>query len=111
MKPIEVVVQGTVMEDGRLVLDENPNLPPGRVCATLRPVSSPAPPGETLTDTLRSIWTAQEARGYRGRPWAEIMTDLDALRDEWDEGRPPAAPRSDGCDHAPPTLDMPGGRK
>jgi hypothetical protein len=111
MKPVEVVVQGTVMEDGRLVLDENPNLPPGRVCAILRPVPSPAPPDETLTDTLRRIWAAQEARGYKGRPWSEIMADLDTLRDEWDEGRPLAVPRSNECDEAPPALDMPGGDK
>ena len=36
MSLIETVIEGTLQADGTLVLDENPNLPPGRVTVLLR---------------------------------------------------------------------------
>ncbi len=38
MNTNSVQIQGTLQPDGQLVLDEKPNLPPGRVRVTVQPV-------------------------------------------------------------------------
>jgi len=85
MKPIEVVVEGALTEDGQLILDEKPDLPAGRVRVRLWSAERPAESDETMWDVLDRIHTDQRARGYRGRSLAEAVTEVRALRDEWDE--------------------------
>jgi len=78
-----IEIQGTLRQDGSLVLDEKPNLPPGRVRVTVEPVLDP-----TQTDvwqTLEQIWTAQRARGYVPRSREEIDAALDLSRQEDEE--------------------------
>src|SRR4051812_43957308 len=67
-KPVEV--QGTLREDGTLVLDEKPNLPPGRVKVTVEPV-----PDLTQTEIwqfFERIWAEQRARGHVPRTREQI---------------------------------------
>jgi hypothetical protein len=85
MKAIEVVVEGALTEDGQLVLDEKPNLPPGRVKVWLQPSGQQEPAQETLWGALEGIHRAQQARGFKGRSLAEAVAEVRALRDEWDE--------------------------
>jgi hypothetical protein len=84
MATTEVVVRGAVTADGRLVLDEQPQLPPGRVEVTVRPVGGAAPGRRTTFEALEEIWADLDAQGVRGRTGAEAVADVRALRDEWD---------------------------
>jgi len=85
-----IELQGTLREDGTLVLDEKPNLPPGRVKVTVAPVSD-----LTQTDVwqiLEQIWAGQRARGHVPRSREEIDAELEASRQE-DEERQQALER------------------
>ena len=79
-----IEIQGTLREDGTLLLDQHPNLPPGRVKVTVEPV-----PDLSQTDVwqvLERIWAGQRARGHVPRSREEIDADLEASREE-DEAR------------------------
>ena len=65
-------------------LDEKLDLPPGRVKITVQ-VASPEPAGEDSWTVLESIWAQRKALGMRGRTKEEIDTDVNALREEWNE--------------------------
>jgi hypothetical protein len=78
-----VEIQGTLREDGTLVLDEMPNLPPGRVRVTVQPVLD-----YTQTDIWKfsaGIWAEQAARGHVPRSKEEIDAELEAARQEDEE--------------------------
>ncbi len=78
-----VEVQGTLREDGTLVLDDKPNLPPGRVKVTVEPL-----PDLTQTDVwqvLERIWASQRARGHVPRTREQIDAALEAARREDEE--------------------------
>jgi len=83
MGATEAVIEGVLTEDGQLILDERPNLPPGRVRVAVQAVSETPETGETMFDVLERIWAEQDARGFRGRPVNELLAELDAMRDEW----------------------------
>jgi hypothetical protein len=77
-----VEVQGTLHEDGTLVLDDKPNLPPGRVRVIVQPLVESAV--TRFQQLLRSIWDAQTARGHVPRSAEEIDRERRALREEMD---------------------------
>jgi hypothetical protein len=75
-----IEIQGTLREDGTLVLDDKPNLPPGRVKVIVEPV-----PDITQTDVwqvLERIWAGQRARGHVPRTREQIDAELEAARQE-----------------------------
>jgi len=78
-----VEVEGTLQADGTVVLDSQPELPPGRVRVTLQPVVdyTQSPVWKTLT----KIWEGQMTRGHVPRSKEEIDADLAELRDEFEE--------------------------
>jgi hypothetical protein len=78
-----VELQGTLQADGTLLLDEKPNLPPGRVRVTVQPVLD-----ITQTDIwqyVERIWAEQRARGHVPRSKEEIDADIAASRQEDEE--------------------------
>jgi hypothetical protein len=78
-----IEIQGTLREDGTLVLDNKPNLPPGRMKVTVEPL-----PDLTQTDVwqvLERIWAGQRARGHVPRTREEIDAELEAARQEDEE--------------------------
>ena len=78
-----IEIQGTLREDGTLVLDDKPNLPAGRVKVTVEPV-----PDLTQTDVwqvLERIWAGQRARGHVPRAREQIDVELEAARQEDEE--------------------------
>jgi hypothetical protein len=77
-----VEVQGTLRADGTLVLDEKPDLPPGRVRVTMQPAEQPP----DVIEVLRRIHAEQAARGHVPRSREEIDADIAAMREE-DEQR------------------------
>jgi hypothetical protein len=78
-----IEIQGALREDGTLVLDNKPNLPPRRVKVTVEPL-----PDLTQTDVwqvLERIWAGQRARGHVPRTREQIDAELEAARQEDEE--------------------------
>jgi hypothetical protein len=85
-----------VTAEGQLVLDEQPDMPPGRVEVIVRPLQDAGPAGHPMFDTLKRIWAEQEARGFTGgRSAEEAAADVRALRDEWDDHQQDLEQRQD----------------
>jgi len=78
-----VVVRGAVTPEGQLVLDELPNVPPGRVEVTVRVLPDETPGEHPMFATLRRIWASLDAQGFSGRTGEQIVADVRAMRDEW----------------------------
>jgi hypothetical protein len=84
----ETVIQGTLQPDGTLVLDERPNLSPGRVTVVLRqePQAKRCQQlGDDFFQMMEGIWAAQKARGFVPRNADEVETERRKLREESDE--------------------------
>src|SRR5437764_15084048 len=62
MSQTQVDVQGTLQPDGTLLLDEKPNLPPGRVRVVVQTVPEPA--SEGWWPYLQRVRAEREAAGY-----------------------------------------------
>jgi hypothetical protein len=82
MTPNAIEIQGTLREDGTLVLDEKPNLPPGRVKVVLQPAHLHEGDGNDAIAVLDRIHNAQARRGYAPRSVEEINADLADMRDD-----------------------------
>jgi hypothetical protein len=83
MTTTAIEIQGTLREDGTLLLDQKPNLPPGRVKVIVEPIID-----LTQTDVwqvLERIWASQRARGHIPRSREEIDAELEASRQEDEE--------------------------
>jgi hypothetical protein len=79
----EAIVEGTLRPDGTLELDCKPNLPPGRV--TIRVQSLPQlPDGDPFWEMMKEIWAGQQARGHVPRSVAEVESERQQSRNEWD---------------------------
>src|SRR5947209_7448603 len=78
-----VEIEGTLREDGTLVLDQKPALPPGRVKVRVEPSVD-----ITKTDiwqVIEQIWAGQRARGAVPCTREEIDAELEAARNEDEE--------------------------
>jgi hypothetical protein len=78
-----IEIHGTLREDGTLLLDQKPNLPPGRVKVTVEPVSDLAQ--TDVWQVLERIWAGQRVRGHVPRSREEIDAELEASRQEDEE--------------------------
>ena len=85
MSETQVVVDGTLRPDGTLVLDERPNLQPGRVRVTMQAVPASAGPEDGFMARMERVWAEQAARGHVPRTREEIDAEINALRDEAEE--------------------------
>jgi len=85
MSDMQIVVEGALQPDGTLVLDEKPNLPPGRVRVTMQAVPPSAGREDGSLAVLQRIWAAQIARGHVPRSREEVDAEINALRDEAEE--------------------------
>lgn len=77
-----VELQGFLQADGTLVLDEKPNLPPGRVRVTVQPSEVQ---GGDVIEVLHRIHAEQAARGHVPRSREAIDADIAAMRQEDEE--------------------------
>lgn len=82
-----IEVQGTLGPDGTLVLDQKPDLPPGRVKVTVQPESAVEGNFNDVIAVLKRIHAAQALRGHVPRSVEEIDADLADLRDDDDRSR------------------------
>src|SRR5690242_6262458 len=81
----EIVVAGTLRADGTLVLDQKPNLSPGRVKVTLQPAQASTTTTRGLTEVIDEIRQGQQARGFQGRSAPEIEAGLREGEDEYEQ--------------------------
>ncbi|MBV9125719.1 MAG: hypothetical protein JO112_20410 [Planctomycetes bacterium] len=77
-----IKLQGTLREDGTLVLDEKPNLPPGRVKVIVQPADSGKGESNDVIAVLQQIHAAQALRGYVPPSVEEINGYLADMRDD-----------------------------
>jgi hypothetical protein len=77
-----IEIPGTLHADGTLVLDEKPDLPPGRVKVTVQPANPLGGAGNDVISILNRIHTAQAQRGHVPRSVEEIEASLADLRDD-----------------------------
>jgi hypothetical protein len=77
-----IEIQGTLHADGTIVLDEKPNLPPGRVQVTVQPVARPGAGANAVIAVLERIHADQARRGYVPRTAEEIDAYLAEMRDD-----------------------------
>jgi hypothetical protein len=75
-----VEIQGTLREDGTLVLDDKPNLPPGRVKVTVEPV--PDYKQTEIWQFFERIKAEREALGIAPRSQEEIDAYIATMRDD-----------------------------
>src|SRR3954447_20466975 len=75
-----IEIQGTLREDGTLVLDQKPDLPPGRVKVTVEPV--PDYKQTEIWQFFEQIKAEREALGINPRSQEEIDGYLATMRDE-----------------------------
>jgi hypothetical protein len=80
----ETVIEGTLQADGTLVLDEKPNLRPGRVQVIVQALPE-LPEGDPFLEMMKSIWAAQKARGHVARSVAEVEGERERNREAWAE--------------------------
>ena len=88
MSLTEAVIEGTIQPDGTLVLDEKPNLPPGRVKVVLRQKAEPKPPqplGNDFFQMMEEIWAGQKARGHIPRTAAEVEAERREMRGQMED--------------------------
>jgi hypothetical protein len=78
-----VEVEGVLREDGTLVLDKRPELPPGRVRVSIQPFADLS--RTPVWQFLEKIWGEQKARGHVARSREEIDADIAAMRQEDEE--------------------------
>jgi hypothetical protein len=75
-------LQGTLRPDGTLVLDEKPNLPPGRVDVVLRRTPEPSPPPvEDWWQFMQRARRELEAAGQHFMNEEEIQAHVEWLRE------------------------------
>jgi len=76
-----IEIQGTLREDGTLLLDQKPNLPPGRVRVMVQPANAVEAVANDAVTVLDQIHAAQALRGHVPRSVEEIDAYLADMRD------------------------------
>jgi hypothetical protein len=86
MNLVETVIEGTLMPDGTLELDQKPSLPPGRVTVVLRQEAEIALPKEDpFWQRMMAMWAIPKADGNGGDGGAQSLAEVRRMREEWDE--------------------------
>ena len=98
-----VELAGTLNPDGTLVLDEKPNLRPGRVRVTVQPQLDPTQ--TPIWQTLDRIWEDLRLSGHVPRSKEEIDAELEASRQEDEERMQALQQIHEECAHAPQQGD------
>lgn len=81
----EVVIEGTLNDDGTLQLDQKPSLSPGRVIVTLHQPQAGTPQQRGLVDVIDEIRQSQQVRGFQGRSLEEIEAGLREGEEEYEK--------------------------
>ena len=80
MTPSAIEIQGTLREDGTLLLDQKPDLPPGRVNVTVQAITDYKQ--TNIWQFFERIRVEREATGIAPRSQEEIDAYLATMRDD-----------------------------
>lgn len=84
MSQTEIVIEGMLQANGTLVLDEKPNLPPGRVRVVLRQEEATlVPADDPFWQRMQAIWAIPRSSCNDGG--ANTLAEVKRSRAEWDE--------------------------
>ena len=84
MSLTETMIEGTIQPDGTLLLDEKPNLSPGRVTVVLRQETAiGTPKDDPFWQRMQAMWDAQDAAGHVPRSVEEIEAERREMRRGW----------------------------
>src|SRR4051812_25017987 len=75
-----VQIEGTLREDGTLVLDRKPDLPPGRVTVTVQAL--PDYKQTEIWQFFERMWAERKALGIAPTPQEDIDAYLATMRDD-----------------------------
>ncbi|MBV9125111.1 MAG: hypothetical protein JO112_17280 [Planctomycetes bacterium] len=92
-----IEIQGTLRQDGTLVLDQKPNLPPGPVKVTLEPVLDYKQ--TEIGQFFERLWAEQRAKGHAPRTREEMDAELEAARQEDEERMQELERIHEECEH------------
>ena len=82
----EIVLAGTLQPDGTLVLDQKPDLPPGRVTVVLHPAAEMVlPTDDPFWQRMKAMWAIPTTTGPAGDGGAASLAEVAKMREEWDE--------------------------
>jgi len=86
VSPTEVILEGTLQADGTLILDEKPNLPPGRVMVILRREAGIDLPGDDpFWQRMQAIWAIPTSAASAADGGANTLAEVRKMREEWEE--------------------------
>ncbi len=84
MSLTETMIEGTIQPDGTLLLDEKPNLSPGRVTVVLRRETAIVmPKDDPFWQRMQAMWDAQDTAGHVPRSVEQIEAEQRAMRLGW----------------------------
>lgn len=84
MSLTETMIEGTIQPDGTLLLDEKPNLLPGRVTVVLRQeMAIVMPKDDPFWLRMQAMWDAQDAAGHVPRSLEQIEAERREMRLGW----------------------------
>ena len=92
-----LMIDGTLYPDGKVQLDEMPNIAPGRVTVFLQPVTATPPTQHGLAEVIDEIRRGQQARGFRGRSAEEIDAALREGEDAYEQRMAALQRPAPGC--------------
>jgi hypothetical protein len=79
---LQVEVQGTLMPDGTIQLNQPVDLPPGQVRVIVQRLEEPASAPDRFWQMMDEIWAAQRARGHQPRTKEQVDAEIAALRSD-----------------------------
>ena len=84
MSLTETMIAGTIQPDGTLLLDEKPNLLPGRVTVVLRQETAIVmPKDDPFWQRMQAMWDAQDVAGRVPRSVEQVETEQREMRLGW----------------------------
>ena len=94
----ETVVEGTIQRDGTLVLDQRPNLPPGRVTVVLRLQNEAlVPMDDPFWQRMQAMWAIPTSEGIEHDGGADTVGELRRSREEWHQHQEAIERLQDEC--------------
>jgi hypothetical protein len=86
MSLTEVVLEGTLNPDGTLVLDEKPNLSPGRVKVVLRQEAEILlPKDDPFWHRMQAMWAIPKTAENASDGGANTLEEVHKMREEWED--------------------------
>ena len=85
MANFPITIRGILKEDGTLVLNEKPNLPPGPIIVTLTSATTSPVEQDDTRMLIQRLWAERQTKESKSTARRGIEADIDGLRQELQE--------------------------